>query len=283
MKLPTHELEAFFAVAQTQNMTHAARNLFVTQSALSQRIQKLESTLEATLFVRDRKGLRLTESGQKLLRFCQSMNGLEEEFLEELQSNSQELAGIIRIASFSSVMRSVLIPILAPFLRKNPKVHCEFTSFEVIELPGILDRAEADIIVADYRMEKSHVAEELLGTEEYVVIESARHAPPDDVYLDHGPHDKATESFFGAQKNAPPSYRRSFMGDVYGILDGVEQGLGRAIMSKHLMSERKNIKTVSGYKKYTREVVAHYFKRPYYPRLHTGVVSELRQKAPSYF
>jgi len=278
MDIASHELKAFIEIARTQNITTAARNLLVTQSALSQRLQKLESSLECTLFIRDRE-LKLTEAGQRLLRYAQSVKALEEEFLSEVQSNTQEIAGTLRLAAFSSVLRSVLIPSLSPFLRKHSKVHCEFQSFEMAELPKVLERGEADFIVCDYRLQKSHITEHLLGHEEYVVIESSQHSTPHDIYLDHGPHDNATESFFATQKNAPKVYRRSFMGDVYGILDGVEAGLGRAVMSKHLLKGRKNLKIISGYKSYKREVVLHTLKRAYVPKLHQLIITQLSNEA----
>lgn len=276
MELPSHEINAFIETAKTQNMTVAAKNLLITQSALSQRIQKLESMLECTLFVRDRAGLKLTDAGHKLLRYAQSVQAIEEEFLVDLKSTSNEIAGNIRIAAYSSILRSLIIPTLAPFLRKNPKVHCEFQSFEVTELEGVLERGEADLVIADYRMNKAHVSERLVGLEEFVVIESSKHKCPADVYLDHGPHDDTTASFFSAQKSAP-TYQRSYMGDVYGILDGVEEGLGRAVMSKHLLKNRKNLKLVSGYKNYSREIVIHHFKRDYLPKLHQHALKELSQ------
>ena len=278
MKIPSHELAAFFEVAQTQSVTQAARNLFVTQSALSQRLQKLEESLESTLFVRDRKGLKLTESGHKLLRYSQSLRGLEEEVLQELKSNSHELAGIIRVAAFSSVLRSVLLPALSPFLKKNPKVNCEFQSYEVTELPSVLERGEADLVVADYRFQKNHLEEIFMGHEEYVVIESRKIPCPEDLYLDQSLQDSATETFFATQKNAPKAYRRTFMGDVYGILDGVEHGLGRAVMSKHLLIDRKNLKTIPTFKSYKKEIVLHHFKRPFYPKLFLKTVDELKSK-----
>lgn len=275
MDIATHELKAFVEIAKTQNMTIAAKNLFVTQSALSQRIQKLESMLECTLFIRNKSGLKLTEAGHKVLRYAQGVRSLEEEFLSDIQSSSYEMAGNIRIAAFSSVLRSLIIPKLAPFLRKNNKVNCEFQSYEVVELLGILERAEADLVICDYRMNKSHITEVLIGHEEYVVIESSKYKSPENVYLDHGPHDNATESFFSTQKNAPKFYKRTFMGDVYGILDGVEEGLGRAVTSKHLLKNRKNLKIVAGFKSYSREIVLHHFKKDYIPKLHSAVIKTL--------
>ena len=68
MKLNSSQLEAFSTIAKTLNFTRAAEQLHVTQSALSQRIAKLEGDLEATLFVRDRNALRLTDGSASSTR-----------------------------------------------------------------------------------------------------------------------------------------------------------------------------------------------------------------------
>ena len=67
MSLPSNRLDAFVAVARTQHFSRAAEGLFITQSALSQRVKQLEDFLGVTLFIRDREGARLTEKGERLL------------------------------------------------------------------------------------------------------------------------------------------------------------------------------------------------------------------------
>ncbi len=268
-------LDAFLETSRAGNATAAARTLGVTQSALSQRLSQLEADLEVTLFIRESRGLKLTPAGEKLLRYAQSHRRLEDELLLELRGDGKAVAGMLRVAGFSSVMRSVLIPALAPFLRAHPKVHVDFRSYEVVDLPAVLQRGEADLVVADYRFGRQGVEEHRLGDEEYVVIESARHPSGAPVYLDHGPHDNATESFFSIQSKPPSYYRRSFMGDVYGILEGVEQGLGNAVMSRHLIGKNPRVRVQKGWKRYTREVVMHHYAQAFYPRLQKLVVAEL--------
>src|SRR5688572_17239087 len=100
--LPSLQLDAFVAVAQTQNFSKAAEKLHITQSALSQRVMNLEAELNATLFIRDRTGVQLTELGQELLRYCQNKEALENEFLSKLHAEKKtELSGEIRIGGFS--------------------------------------------------------------------------------------------------------------------------------------------------------------------------------------
>ncbi len=276
MKLSHLGLTAFYECARTLNMTEASRQLGLTQSALSQRLAQLEDDVASTLFIRDSKGLILTETGERLLRFTEMNAGLEEELLRDLKGKKGELAGNLRIAGFSSVMRSMIIPALTPLLRKNPDIHLSFQSYEVSELPQVLTSSRADYLIMDYELNKRGIGQEILGQEEYVVIESVKYTSPEDIYLDHGPNDNATESFFSAQGKIPP-YRRSFMGDVYGIIEGVEEGLGRAVMSKHLVEDNRKVKIIRGFKSYKRPITLHYYERPFETELARKVREELKK------
>ncbi len=84
MSLSSLHLDAFFAAAQSLNFSRAARDLHITQSALSQRVKALEEDLGLTLFVRLPRGVQLTEAGERLLRYCQARSSLESELIEHL-------------------------------------------------------------------------------------------------------------------------------------------------------------------------------------------------------
>lgn len=123
MGLSSSQLEAFFAVSQTLNFTNAAAKLYITQSALSQRILNLEKELELTLFIRDRSGLRLTEAAIKLVRYCQQKNNLELEVLASLRPDDPKVfGGVVRIGGFSSIMSSVVVPALGQLTSVHKKV-----------------------------------------------------------------------------------------------------------------------------------------------------------------
>ncbi|NOT79402.1 MAG: LysR family transcriptional regulator [Bacteriovoracaceae bacterium] len=282
MKISHLALQAFIKTAETLNVTQAASKLNLTQSALSQRLAHLETELEVTLFIREPRGLKLTEAGERLLRFALLNQKFEEEMLQDLMGSTTELSGTVRIAAYSSILRSVLIPALSVFLQKNPKVTVSFQSFEMNELESILKTANADIVITDYSWDKKGIIKKIIGTEEFVVIENKQAPSPKDVYLDHGPSDNATEDFFKQQNHPPPFYRRSFMGDVYGIIDGVELGLGRAVMSKHLIRKNKKIKILNQYQKMKRPVSMYYFEQPYYSNVMKIIVSELVKNSSHY-
>lgn len=283
MSLPSLYLDAFLAVAKTNGFSSAAKQLNVTQSALSQRIKNLEDELGLTLFIRTPTGATLTEQGERLLRYCQTRDSMEEELIHDLNiSKAFELTGTIKIASYSSVLRSVLIPALKPLMEKHPNILCEFICSNMSELPGMLQRAEVDFIVMDYRLEKANLQIEALGHEKFVVIESKKESKRDDIFLDNDSEDRATELFFKAQGTKAPKYRRSYFDDCYGIIDGVALGLGRAVMSEHLVADNSKIKVIKGHKPYKVDVVLHYYQQPFYSKLHQAVIESLVKGASHY-
>lgn len=278
MSLPAHELDAFVAVARTGSFSAAAAQLHVTQPALSQRIQSLERALSLTLFVRDRKGLRVTEPGFRLLRYCEVKDRLEAEVLAGLKGPATgPLGGTVRLAGYSSILRSVLLPALAPLLSANPDVQFELVCRQTRELPGALERGEVDYIVLDRVIERASLERHVLGHERYVAV-AKRGAP--DVYLDHDPEDRVTEHYFKLQGDPRAAARRAFVGDVDGILVGVALGLGRGVVPRHLVPRRPPYAVEEPRRPVEFPVVLHHFRQPHYTRLHAALVETLVRGCP---
>ncbi len=283
MSLSSLQLDAFAAVARLLNFSKAAESLFITQSALSQRIKNLEQTIGANLFIREPGKVRITEMGERLQRYCSVKDSMEQELLFNLlPSNEGQLGGITKIGAFSSILRSVVIPAMSSLLRKNPKIQCDFIHKETQGLPELFERAECDFIILDSSLDQTGVESVVLGYEEYVVIESAEYACPENIYLDNAPDDPATRDFFNNQEDDPPPYSRKFMGETYGILAGVEAGLGRSVMPVHLLAERPHLKKVEGFREYKKAITLHYHKQAYYSDLHKAVVKQLTDNCGKY-
>ncbi len=283
MSLSSLQLDAFVAVAKLLNFSKAAESLFITQSALSQRIKNLEQTIGANLFIREPGNVRITEMGERLLRYCTIKDSMEQELLFNLlPSNEGQLGGITSVGAFSSILRSVIIPAMSSLLRNNPKIQCNFIHEETGGLPELLERSECDFIILDYKMESKDIETVVLGYEEYVVIESTEYKCPENVYLDNAPEDPATADFFLNQGGEPPAYTRRFMGETYGIIAGVEAGLGRSVMPVHLLAERPHLKKVEGFSEYRKPITLHYYKQSYYSDLHKSVVRQLSENCGKY-
>lgn len=286
MSLSSGQLDAFAAVARTLHFSRAAKQLGITQSALSQRVANLEDELALSLFARGPTGVRLTEAGARLLRYCQTKDQLESEILADLVAGSTgELAGVVRIAGYSSVIRSVIMPALAPLLREHPRVQAHYLVRETKDLPALLGSGEAEFVIADREITRSGIETVSLGEETHVLVESDSHRGRDSIYLDHDPDDLATQEFLkrlpkgeAGSRSAKEPIQRTFVADIYGILDGVAQGLGRGVVSKHLLKDYEGIRLVRGAPTQKIPVVAHYHVQPVYPRLHQAVLRELEAR-----
>lgn len=264
MKIAANSLEAFLAVARAAHFSRAAKALAISQSALSQRILNLESQLETTLFVRNRAGARLTPEGEELLRYAQSQEALEEEFLASRSSDS--LAGSLRLGGFSSVTRSILMPALAPLCREHA-VKLNIFSREMSELPDLLRQGEADLVVLDHALEKEGVRAELLGFEENVLVRSKKWKQGREFFLDHDAADPTTQRYlqkFGTKGTKPA---RRFLDEVYNLVEGVKLGFGQAVLSRHLVAGDKELEIVDPAKVLKSAVWLHYPEQAYYPKL----------------
>ncbi len=282
MRLSNRQLTAFMAVAATLNFTRAADRVHITQSALSQRIRQLEGEIGSILLNRSSQGVELTEAGRRMLRFCRASSSLEEEILSDLTLEpTGPLKGVFRIAAHSSILQPVLIPALAPLLRDNPHMQCELINAEARDLPGILKRGEAELVIMDKFLDWPQLVTEELGQETYIAICSAEHDTRENVYLDLHAQDKVTENFFLHQKN-PPNYQRSFFSDVYGIICGVQHGLGRAVVSRHLVEKNDKIIILEKYQPVASPVVIHFYNQSYYTRLHSTILNVLQKKCPEF-
>lgn len=275
MHLKTEDLKAFLEVQKHGSFTKAAVQLGLTQPALSLKIARIEEILQSPLFVRHPRFLELTSSGEQLLCFAKETIAHQEDFLSRFDQYQSELAGISRVAGYSSVMRSLIIPRVSAVSLMHEKVSIEYQSCEMYELEDRLRSNRADFIVTDYFPGLASYEQEEIGEEEYVIIESKKHKKIPNIFLDHTPQDNATESYFKAL-GLKQDYRRGYMGEVYSIIDGVAMGLGRAVMSRHLIEQDRRFKVIAHKKKYTRPIVVSYLKQNYYGPLHLKVLESLR-------
>lgn len=276
MSLPSNYLDAFYTCSQLGHFTKAAEKLNITQSALSQRVANLESELETSLFIRDRSGLRLTPAGEELLRYCAAKDSLEKESLSRIKSGKDrnEISGYIRIGGFSSVMRSVVLPALSPLMTNNAHLQLTFVSKEMDELPHLFRRGEIDYMVLYDEIIRDSVETLFLGNEIDVLTEKKGYRGPD-IYLDHDENDQTTSKYFRL-KGIKKKIHRRYLDDVYGLIDGVKNGLGRAILPVHLIRKEKDLKIVDRKTAIKFPVFLHYHRQPFYTHLHNEIVSHLK-------
>jgi DNA-binding transcriptional LysR family regulator len=116
------EFQLLSVLAQEMNMRKAAERLFVSQPALSQRLQTIEKDWGTRLFIRSQKGLALTAAGEHVIQFVDEVLSKQEKVKETIQSLQGEVSGTLKIAVASIVGQNWLPKVLKRFIEKYPHV-----------------------------------------------------------------------------------------------------------------------------------------------------------------
>ena len=108
----------FYTVAKCRNISGAARQLFISQPAISKAISRLEQNLNTTLFLRSSRGVRLTETGEILFRQVESAFDAICQGEEQLRKVQELGMGHLSIGVSSTLCKYVLLPYLSRFTRE---------------------------------------------------------------------------------------------------------------------------------------------------------------------
>lgn len=137
--------EILAKVVELGSFTETAEQLNMTQSAVSHAVASLETELGAYLLIRDRKkGITLTEIGQKIIPHIREVLKRIEIIHQEVAATTNLETGMIRIGTFASASSCLLPKLLAKFQKKHPKIEFKFyegTYEEITEWlsSGIID------------------------------------------------------------------------------------------------------------------------------------------------
>ncbi len=278
MNISSDNIQAFLEVTRKKNISRAAESLGLTQAALSIRIRKLEEELEKTLFLRSRTGIELTPAGREFQAFAENFIILCDEF--KTRKPGQKLRGELKIACFSTVGRSLVLPALKDFLSQNDGVEFSIQIREIRELSSLLQSGEADIILMDRALGKSGTEEIFLGNEEYVFV-TGKKKPEQHIYLNHDEDDLMTFRYYEKLGQKKETLKRRYLDEIYAVLDGVAVGIGVSVLPIHLARERKDILVPTPNKKLLSPVYLTYKKRPFYPPVLKAALNILEEELKS--
>ncbi len=138
----------FKEVADSGNISVAAKNLYLSQSAVSQSIKQLETALQARLFSRSPRGVTLTGEGQMLYQYVRSALGLIATGEDKLSQAQQLLVGSLVIGASDTVTSWFLTPYLDAFHRQHPGIRLKITSGRSAKVLSLLRSGAVDIAFA---------------------------------------------------------------------------------------------------------------------------------------
>lgn len=165
------QLRYFLAVADLEQMTQAAKSLFVSQPALSQQIAALERELETPLFDRVGRGLELTAAGQVLRAHARRI--LRE--VENARTAIADLRGVVRgelsVATIQTANVGFLVEIIARFRTRHDGVVVRVREVPAHRVPELVREGEVNLGLTYLPLEESQDLEEtFLYVEELVLV-----------------------------------------------------------------------------------------------------------------
>ena len=151
MRLNYHHLYHFWAVAKQGNLTRAAQQLHVSQSALSTQIKQLEEQMEHPLFVREGRRLTLTETGRIVLDYASRIFATGDELMAALRSGQGSEQQILRIGATATLSRNFQENFINPLMGRDD-VELVLSSGTLQELLTRLSAHTLDLVLSNRRV-----------------------------------------------------------------------------------------------------------------------------------
>lgn len=138
-------LRSLVTIAESGSMTRAAARLFMTQSAISMQIKRLETNLGCSVLERSPQGMTPTAEGHQLLDYAERMLAINDEAMGRL--TSPDFEGQIRFGAPGDIIYPHIPDVLREFSRDYPRVRVHLTSSRSVELKKELRQGLQDVVL----------------------------------------------------------------------------------------------------------------------------------------
>jgi DNA-binding transcriptional LysR family regulator len=173
-QLENFRLKVFRAAAEQLSFHKAAKQLFITQPAVTLQIKALEDDLGVRLFDRAGGHVSLTKQGALLLRYAQKLAALASEAEQELAAAQGQSAGTLALGVSTTIAQYVLSRLIAVFLAENPRVQLSLHSHNTEEIVHLLLEEKVSLGLIEGPAREQGVRTEPFMEDELVLI-----TPPD--------------------------------------------------------------------------------------------------------
>lgn len=140
----------FYEVAKSGNISRAAKELYISQPAISKAVNKLENSLEATLFIRNSRGVTLTSEGEVLFEQIKNAFDAIKTGEEKVKMIGELGIGHLSIGVSTTLAKHVLLPYLKKYVSKNPHIKVTIQCQSSLETMQALEQGKIDIGLIGY-------------------------------------------------------------------------------------------------------------------------------------
>lgn len=157
MNFRIEQYKIFNIVAKSQSFSKAAKELFMTQSAVSQAIKQLENSLDIALFERTSKGVNLTEVGNILYKYTSSAMELLQTGLLRIENLKTLDDGELKIGASDTISTHFLLPRLEMFHKLYPNIKIKIINRVTTETIELLKNGKIDIAFGNLPIEDESI------------------------------------------------------------------------------------------------------------------------------
>jgi DNA-binding transcriptional LysR family regulator len=142
-------LKVFFTVANRLSFTKAAKELFITQPAISKHIQELEEQYKIKLFDRNGSKISLTIAGELLMKHTKNIFEIYREIDFDLSALIDKQGGLLRLGASTTISQYIIPPLLARFHQKLQEVKVNLLNGNTEQIENALLNKEIEIGIVE--------------------------------------------------------------------------------------------------------------------------------------
>lgn len=237
------QLKTFRLVAEILNFTRASERLHMTQSAVSHQIKALETELGEPLFIRAKRGVKLSRAGKIALTYVERILDDVENLRESVSGQRSKLKGRVRAAAATQAFVYLFDPLFEAFMRSHTGIEVSYRTTVSTEqtiadiLNGVADVGFASLPIYSPNLQVTELFED-----ELVLVVGRKHelANKRKIQVEEIEHERlilfergasvrrATDNFFKQVEIKPDVAMES--NDTYFIKRMVEKGMGISLM-----------------------------------------------------
>jgi DNA-binding transcriptional LysR family regulator len=169
------QLRVFVAVVECKSFTKAARELFLTQPAISMQIRRLQSLTDAPLFTREGRTLAPTEAGLTVYRSACDVLAASDTLSKDIAGLTAQHLGHVAIGTTPPYSAYVLPRLMAKFRREHPTVRLTLVQGRSADIFERLRLNQIDLAIVRWPQPLDDPYAVLLGTDETIFVESNYH------------------------------------------------------------------------------------------------------------
>lgn len=167
-------LNVFVEVARHLSFTKAARELFISQPAITKHIQELENIYKVQLFNRIGGKISLTPQGEIFLKHANEILAQYKLLANEMELVTEQFSGELKIGASTTIAQYLIAPLLADFIVRFPQVKVSLFTGNSEQIEDALENKKIDIGLVEGNRRSNHLKYSPLAKDELVLVTSSQ-------------------------------------------------------------------------------------------------------------